>query len=54
MVGESAKEFHTGIHAHLCEHKDEVSFCLQNYKSALQNFWKKWVFLAPIFLLPTM
>lgn len=32
MVGESAKEFHTGIHAHLCEHKDEVSFCLQNYK----------------------
>ena len=23
-------------------------------KNALQNFWKKWVFLAPIFLLPTM
>lgn len=21
----------TGIHMHLCEHKDEVSFCLQNY-----------------------
>ena len=47
MVGESAKEFHTGIHAHLCEHKDEVSFCLQNYKNALQNFWKKWVFFFP-------
>lgn len=27
-----AKELHTGIHAHLCEHKDEVSFCLQNYQ----------------------
>lgn len=32
MVKEGAEEFHTGIHAHLCEHKDEVSFCLQNYK----------------------
>ena len=30
MVGECAKELHTGIHAHLCEHKDEVSLCLQN------------------------
>jgi 5-methylthioadenosine/S-adenosylhomocysteine deaminase len=32
MVSEKAKEYNTGIHAHLCEHKDEVSFCLQNYK----------------------
>ncbi len=31
-VAEKAKEYNTGIHAHLCEHKDEVSFCLQNYK----------------------
>lgn len=27
-----AKELGTGVHAHLCEHKDEVSFCLKNYQ----------------------
>jgi 5-methylthioadenosine/S-adenosylhomocysteine deaminase len=27
-----ARDYRTGLHAHLCEHKDEVSFCLQNYK----------------------
>lgn len=32
MVGEKAREYKTGIHAHLCEHKDEVSFCLKNYQ----------------------
>lgn len=32
MVGERAGALHTGIHMHLCEHKDEISFCLQNYK----------------------
>ncbi len=31
LTGEKAREYDTGIHAHLCEHKDEVSFCLQNY-----------------------
>ncbi len=38
MVGEKAKEYSTGIHAHLCEHKDEVSFCLQNYKKRPAEF----------------
>ena len=38
MVGECAKELHTGIHAHLCEHKDEVSFCLQNYQKRPAEF----------------
>ncbi|WP_227761896.1 amidohydrolase family protein [Zhaonella formicivorans] len=32
MVGEKAKEYQTGIHAHLAEHRDEVSFCLQKYQ----------------------
>jgi 5-methylthioadenosine/S-adenosylhomocysteine deaminase len=27
-----ARDYRTGLHAHLCEHKDEVSFCLQHYK----------------------
>lgn len=38
MVIEKAKEYNTGIHAHLCEHKDEVSFCLQNYKKRPAEF----------------
>lgn len=33
-----AREKHTGIHAHLCEHKDEVSFCLQNYQRRPAGF----------------
>lgn len=32
LVAEKAKEHKTGVHAHLAEHKDEVSFCLVNYK----------------------
>lgn len=31
-IVEKAEELDTGIHMHLCEHKDEVSYCLQNYK----------------------
>lgn len=31
-TAQQAAELNTGIHAHLCEHKDEVSFCLQNYQ----------------------
>ena len=30
-IVEKAEELDTGIHMHLCEHKDEVSYCLQNY-----------------------
>ncbi len=32
LVGEKAREYRTGIHAHLAEHRDEVSFCLQKYQ----------------------
>lgn len=31
LVAEHASDRGTGIHSHLCEHRDEVSFCLQNY-----------------------
>ena len=31
-IRDRAKELGTGVHAHLCEHKDEVSFCLKNYQ----------------------
>lgn len=47
MVGESARELHTGIHAHLCEHKDEVSFCLQNYQLRPAQYLEKMGVLGP-------
>ena len=47
MVGENAKKYHTGIHAHLCEHKDEVSFCLQNYKKRPAQFLEEMGILRP-------
>ena len=30
-TAETAAAYHTGIHAHLCEHRDEVSFSLTHY-----------------------
>ena len=47
MVGEAATEFKTGIHAHLCEHKDEVSFCLQNYQKRPAQFLDEMGILGP-------
>lgn len=32
LVAEHARVRSTGVHAHLCEHRDEVSFCLQHYQ----------------------
>ncbi|MFV0352161.1 MAG: amidohydrolase family protein [Oscillospiraceae bacterium] len=46
-TGELAKEYDTGIHAHLCEHKDEVSFCLQNYKKRPTAFLEEMGVLGP-------
>lgn len=47
MVRDSAAELHTGIHAHLCEHKDEVSFCLQNYQLRPAQFLESMGVLGP-------
>jgi len=47
MVRDAAQELHTGIHAHLCEHKDEVSFCLQNYQLRPAQFLEKMGVLGP-------
>lgn len=43
----AAKELGTGIHAHLCEHKDEVSFCLQNYGKRPAQFLDDMGMLGP-------
>lgn len=32
MTANKAKEYGTGVHIHLEEHRDEVSYCLQNFK----------------------
>ena len=43
----AAKELNTGIHAHLCEHRDEVSFCLQNYGMRPAEFLGEMGMLGP-------
>lgn len=47
MVRDAAAELNTGIHAHLCEHKDEVSFCLQNYHLRPAQFLESMGVLGP-------
>ena len=46
-IVEKAEELDTGIHMHLCEHKDEVSFCLQNYKMRPAAFLQSVGALSP-------
>lgn len=47
MTAERSKELHTGVHAHLCEHKDEVRFCLENYHKRPAEFLYDIGLLAP-------
>lgn len=46
-TGELAREYHTGIHMHLCEHKDEVKYCLQKYKMRPAEFLEHMKVLGP-------
>lgn len=47
MVRDAAAELHTGIHAHLCEHRDEVIFCLKNYQKRPVEFLDEMGVLGP-------
>ena len=47
MVAEESAARNTGIHMHLCEHRDEVSFCLQNYKKRPTPFLADMGILSP-------
>jgi 5-methylthioadenosine/S-adenosylhomocysteine deaminase len=47
LAAEKAKEYHTGLHAHLYEHKDEVSYCLRNYKMRPAEFLDEMGALGP-------
>lgn len=46
-TGELARRYNTGIHAHLCEHKDEVKYCLQKYKMRPAEFLDHMKVLGP-------
>ena len=46
-IVEKAEELDTGIHMHLCEHKDEVSYCLQNYGLRPAEFMEEMGALSP-------
>ena len=47
LTAEAAADLHTGMHAHLCEHKDEVSFCLTNYRMRPAAWLKETGCLGP-------
>ena len=49
-VARAAREKGTGIHAHLCEHRDEVKFCLETYKLRPAEYLLENGMLAPNFL----
>lgn len=46
-IGVEAKRLKTGIHTHLCEHRDEVSFCLQHYQKRPAAFLDEMGVLGP-------
>lgn len=46
-IVKEARRLKTGIHAHLCEHKDEVSFCLQHYQKRPAEFLDDMGVLGP-------
>ena len=46
-VAARAKELGTGVHTHLCEHRDEVSFCLQKYGKRPAEFLDEHGMLGP-------
>ena len=50
-IGKEARRLKTGIHAHLCEHKDEVSFCLQHYQKRPAEFLDDMGVLGPNLLI---
>lgn len=45
-----AKELNTGIHAHLAEHFDEVSYCLANFKMRPAEWFDHFGLLGPNFI----
>ena len=46
LTAEKAKEYSTGVHIHLAEHRDEVSYCLQNFKKRPAEYLNSLGFLG--------
>ena len=46
-VAAAAQERNTRVHAHLCEHRDEVRFCLETYRQRPVEFLQSQGLLAP-------
>lgn len=46
-MAEKAKEYNTGLHIHLSEHRDEVSYCLQNYQKRPAEVFDQFGALGP-------
>jgi len=49
-TAQAAREKGTGIHAHLCEHRDEVRFCLETYRQRPVEYLLENGMLGPNFL----
>jgi len=46
-MAEKAREYNTGLHTHLAEHRDEVKHCLQNYQKRPAEFLDSMGALGP-------
>ena len=49
-ISDRSKALHTGVHAHLAEHLDEISHCLRNYGLRPAEWFDKFGLLGPNFL----
>lgn len=47
VMGEKAREYNTGLHIHLAEHKDEVSQCLEKYQQRPVEYLENMGVLGP-------
>lgn len=47
LMAEKAKEYGAGLHVHLAEHRDEVSYCLQHYQLRPAEVFDKFGALGP-------
>ncbi|MFB5677138.1 amidohydrolase family protein [Paenibacillus terreus] len=47
LMADKAREYNTGLHVHLAEHRDEVSFCLQHYQKRPAEVFDQFGALGP-------
>lgn len=47
LMADKAREYNAGLHVHLAEHRDEVSYCLQNYQKRPAEVFDQFGALGP-------